>query len=115
MERFVASDDLQGVFFSIQSWGRSILVFCLSQDVFTTHPPSFTQNLKMMLSKRDLLFQGGPFLGSMLNFRGVHPKKKYQQLISRPAMEDGAPCLHQLRGLLVHPIFYRGFIHPFRW
>ena len=94
---------------------RSKSVCCLSQDVFTTHPPKFYTEPKNDTVQKESPFPRDPFLGSLLNFRGVHPQKKYQQLIARPAMEDGAPYLHQLRGLLVHPIFYRGVIRPFRW
>ena len=38
------------------------------------HPQSLTWNLKMMISKRNLLSRGW-FSGSMLNFRGVCEKK----------------------------------------
>ena len=39
--------------------------------IYIIHPWNLTWKLKMMVSKRNLLFQGLPFSGSMLNFGGV--------------------------------------------
>ena len=76
VEEFVARDDLQGVFFSIQgenkpfeplkSWidqrGESIYFVFLPQS----------RSWKWYCPK-GISFSRGPFIGSMLKFRGVHP------------------------------------------